>query len=409
MNDIILTNNRDRNLKHLLTEFGDRADKIKIVSAFFSDTEFILDWLDNSKKVDLLVSLRPPTNYYSLKTVQPKLGINIQFLGKEFHSKFYIFYDKGNPFACVIGSSNFTSGGLHRNIETNAILTNTKYLTEIEKHYTTLWEQSFLLQPTDLDNFKTVFDNFQKWANKTEKEQEELQKKILTKRTNKKTKIKVGKEAKQYFAFWRVVDNVKGMVNDISAKEYPNVPVYISIDHFWHWVKTVWSKENRPEPTTANRTTTIPQLFKEYCAWDKSNGNYTKQMSNTSKTLFSKLLSANNIDSLTKDQAKEIYGNLHSGAMRTRRFRADETFVQENSIQKIRTSLKYLLYSNDDLDLRIHNLCVNPDYKLSQFKSSGTQEIIGWVNPDKYPIRNDKADEALKMLGFDFGEERVYR
>lgn len=410
MDELILTNNGDRNLKHLLSELADKADSIKLATAFFSDTKFILDWLDNSKKVDLLVSLRPPTNYYSLRTVHAKLGINIQFLGDDFHSKFFIFYDNGKPFACVIGSSNFTSGGLHRNIETNAVLTDTKYLTEIEHHYTTLWEQSFLLQPTDLDDFKKVFDNFQQRAEKTAKEQEELQKKILTKRTNKKKKIKVGKEAKQYFAFWRVVDSVKGMVNEISAKEYPNVPVYISIDHFWHWVKTVWSKENRPKPTSANRDTTIPQLFKEYCNWDKSNNNYTKQMSNTSKTIFSKLLSEKHIDNLTTEEAKEIYGNLHSGAMRTRRFRADETFVKENSIQKIRTSLKYLLYSNDELDLRIHQLCDdNSPYKLKQLKSSGAQELIGWVNPDKYPIRNDKADKALGLLGLQLDEERVYR
>ncbi len=194
------------------------------------------------------------------------------------------------------------------------------------------------------------------------------------------------------------------MVNEISEKEYPNIPVYISIDHFWHWVKTVWSKENKPKPTFANRKSSIQKLFKEYCDWDKSHDNYTKQMAKTSRTLFAKLLSENNIDNLTKDEAQEIYSNLHSGAMRTRRFGADKTFVQNNSIQKIRTSLKYLLYSNDDLRLRIHNLCVNPVYKLSQIKSSGTQEIIGWVNPDKYPIRNDKADNALKLLGIELDE-----
>lgn len=404
MQDLILTNNGNRNLTHLLTELSDNADRIRIVTAFFSDTEFIIGWLDNSKQVDLLVSLRPPTNYYSLKTVYPKLGINIQFLGDDFHSKFFIFYHKGNPFACIIGSSNFTSGGLHKNIETNAILTDTKYLTEIEKHFTNLWEQSFLLQPTDLDNFKKVFDNFQKRAEQTEKEQSELQKKILTKRTSGKKKTKVSKEAKQYFSFWRVVDEVKEMVNEISEKEYPNIPVYISIDHFWHWVKTVWSKENRPKPTFANRKSSIQKLFKEYCDWDKSNDNYTKQMAKTSRTLFAKLLSKNNIDNLTKDEAQKIYSKLHSGAMQTRRFGADKTFVQENSIQKIKASLKYLLYSNDDLRLRIHNLCKNSNYELSQFKYSGTQEIIGWVNPETYPIRNAKADEALKLLGFELNE-----
>ncbi|ESS66226.1 phosphatidylserine/phosphatidylglycerophosphate/cardiolipin synthase [Methyloglobulus morosus KoM1] len=400
MQELIITNSGARNLKHLLAEYGDKADQIRIVTAFFSDTEFIINWLDNSKQVDLLVSLRPPTNYYSLKTVYPKIGINIQFLGVELHSKFFIFYRNGNPFACIIGSSNFTTGGLHKNIETNAIFTDTKYLNEIEKHFATLWEQSYLLQPTDLEPFKIVFDNFQKRAEKTEKEQSELQKKILTGRITRQKKSKVGKEAKQYYSFWRVVDDVKEMVNDISAKEYPNVPVYISIDHFWHWVMTVWNKENRPKPTSSYRKSAIPKLFKEYCDWDKSNNNFTKQMAITSRTLFAKLLSENNIDKLSEDEAQKIYSNLHSGAMRTRRFGSDKLFVQENHIKSIRASLKYLLYSNDEIDLRIHNLCVNPDYKLSQFKSSGTQEIIGWVSPDKYPIRNKKADDALKLLGF---------
>ncbi len=401
MQHIILTNDKDKNLKNILADFADKADTVKVATAFFSDTEFINHWLDNSKRVDLLVSLRPPTNYYSLKNVYSKLGINIQFLGDKFHSKFFIFYEKGQPFACIIGSSNFTAGGLYKNIETNAILSVPIYLTEIDNQFSNLWEQSFSLQPTDLENFKAVFDNFQKRAQQTENEQAELEKKILTKRTNKKTKLKVGKEAKQYFAFWRVVDEVKGIVNDISKQEYPNVPVYISIDHFWHWVKVVWAKENRPKPNANNRNTVIPKLFKEYCNWDKSSDNYTKEMAKTSKTLFARLLSESNIDKLTKDEARQVYANLHSGAMRKRRFGADEKFVTENSIQKIRTSLKYLLYSNDELDLRIHNLCLNPDFKLSQFKSSGTQELIGWVTPDKYPIRNDKADEALKLLGYD--------
>lgn len=407
MQELIITNNKDSNLKHLLRELSKSADRIRVVTAFFSDTAFIIDWLDNSKQVDLIVSLRPPTNYYSLKMVHPKLGINIQFLGDNLHSKFFIFYKSGKPFTCIIGSSNFTSGGLHKNIETNAILTDTKYLTEIEKHFTNLWEQSFLLQPTDLDDFKKVFDNFQKRAEKTEKEQDELQKKILTKRTSGKTKIKICKEAKQYFSFWRIVDEMKEIIKEISEKEYPNIPVYISIDHFWHWVKTVWSKENRPKPTFANRKSSIQKLFKEYCDWDKNGDNSTKKMYRTSKTLFAQLLSAKHIDKLTPKQAVEIFSNLHSTARPIRQFHADKSFIEKNNIQQIRASFKYLLYSNDDIGLRIHNLLTNPKFKLMFLGASGVQEINGWTRPTEYPIRNNKADDGLKLLGFILKEEKV--
>jgi hypothetical protein len=401
MQKLILTNYEENNLKKVISNFAYKADKIKIASAFFSNTKLINEWLNNSKQVDLLVSLRPPTNYYSLKSVQSNIGITIQFLGDDFHSKFFIFYNNGQPFACIIGSSNFTAGGLYKNIETNAIFTDTKYLQEIDIQFSSLWERSFSLQPTDLANFKTVFDNFQKREKETEKDQAEFEKKILTKRANQKKKSKIGKEAKLYFAFWRVIDEVKEMVNDISEQEYPKVPAYISIDHFWHWIKVVWAKENRSKPTIANRKTVIPKLFKEYCDWDKSTGNHTKKMAETSKTMFSKLLSKSNIDNLTKDDARQIYANLHSGGMRTRRFGADKKFIIENSIQKIRNSFKYLLYSNDELDLRIHNLCSNPKFKLSQFSSSSIQELIGWVTPDKYPMRNKKAYESLKLLAYE--------
>jgi len=401
MQEIILTNSKDRNLKDLLTELGEKADRIRIVSAFFSDTEFITNWLEKTKKVDLIISLRPPTNYYSIKTVFPKLGINIQFLGKEFHSKFYIFNNGGKAYACIIGSSNFTSGGLHKNIETNVILTDTKYLTAIEKEFANLWEQSFLLQPTDLEDYKSVFDNFQKRQEQTEKEQSELQKKILTKRTTEKTKIKILSEAKQYYSFWRVVDEVKEMVNEISENEYPNVPVYLAIDHFWHWVKTVWSKQDREKPTNTNRKLIIQKLFKEYCDWDKSQNNYTTQMTKTSKTVFANLLSENNINKLTQEQAIEIFSNLHSTGRTIKQFHSDKKFIEANSIQQIRKSLTYLLYSNDDISLRIHNLLANSEYKLKHLASSGIQEINGWTKPNEFPIRNDKADEAVKLLGFE--------
>jgi hypothetical protein len=129
-------------------------------------------------------------------------------------------------------------------------------------------------------------------------------------------------------------------------------------------------------------------------------------MAKKSKNLFGNLLSEKNIDTLSKEGARKIYANLHSGAMRTRRFGADEDFITQNSIERIRSSLKYLLYSNDELDLRIHQLCEpKSPLKLKQLKSSGSQELIGWVNPNKYPIRNDKADKALKFLGIDIEGE----
>lgn len=396
---IILTNSKDKSLKKVLTDFAESADSIKIATAFFSDTKFISAWLNDSKKVDLLISLRPPTNYYSLKDVHLKSGINIQFLGHEFHSKFLIFYSNEKPFACIVGSSNLTEGGLQKNIETNAILTNLTLVEELEEQFSILWRQSYLLRSVDLLRFKEVFIKFQNRNQQAQKEQSEFEKKIFNRRAVK-SEIKLAKEVKQYRVFREIIDEIKEMVIDISKAEYPNIPVNLTIDHFWHWIKKIWSKENRQKPTALNRSRLIPKLFKEYCKWDKSAENYTQEMARRSKALFANILSERNIDSLSKDQAKKIYANLHSGGMKATRFHSDEVFATENSIEKIRSSLKYLLYSKNEIELRIHNLCLNPDFKLHQFKFSGAQELIGWVMPEKYPIRNYKADFALKQLGY---------
>jgi hypothetical protein len=46
MNEIILTNDKAKNLTKILSGLGDKADSIKIASAFFSDINFITNWLD---------------------------------------------------------------------------------------------------------------------------------------------------------------------------------------------------------------------------------------------------------------------------------------------------------------------------------------------------------------------------
>ena len=250
-----------------------------------------------------------------------------------------------------------------------------------------------------MENFKSVFDNFQKRQVETEKEQLEFQRKILTERTKKK-KTKITQDALKYFSFWRVVDEVKSLVNEASNVEYPGIPVYIVIDHFWHWIKTVWSKQGRPKPSDLDRSKVIQSLFLEYCNWDKVHNNYTTVMAQTSKNIFTKFLSEDNIDQLTSEEALKIYSNLHSTGRTIKQFHSDKKFIETNSIQQIRKSFKYLLYSNDDIGLRIHNLLKNEEYKLKHLGSSGVQEINGWTKPNEYPIRNDKADEAVNLLGF---------
>jgi hypothetical protein len=70
----------------------------------------------------------------------------------------------------------------HKNIETNTVLTDNIYLKELVTHFSVLWDKWHLLQPTDLEKFKVVFDNFQKRNSQTVEEQNDFEKNILTDR-----------------------------------------------------------------------------------------------------------------------------------------------------------------------------------------------------------------------------------
>lgn len=398
----VITNTTSDNLRVKLKSLASKADSIEIAVAFFTDSELIKQWSNEKKKINLIVSLRPPTSFYSLKELQSALNVDISFLGNDFHSKFILFYKQKEFIGGIIGSSNFTSGGLVKNIETNIFIKDYETLSELQIHFNDLLQNSNLLQPTDLDNFETVYKN---WLARQVKENAELDKfksKTTKNRTKRKEKLRITKEARKYFEYWRIVDEIKDLVKEISDEAYPNIPSYLALDHFWHYVKVYWHKETDRNLNKNNQRQEIPKLFSKYIKWhsEVEKQNYPKFMMEQSKNVFQVYLSEKNIDKLTKAQAKEIFQNLHSSGMPIQRFNADEQFIAENNISRIRNSWKYLLYSNDDMDLKIHNLMKNPKYKLQRFGSSGIQEINGWTNPTAYPIRNDKADKALEILGY---------
>ena len=399
---MLITNSKDSTLKEKLRLFSFKADRIDIAVAFFSDTELLRHWENKMKKINLIVSLRPPTNYYSLNDLKSSVNIGMNFLGKDFHSKFIIFHRQKEIIGAVIGSSNFTSHGLEKNIETNIFIQDPEILSELKDHFNELLKESNLLQPTDLDKYKIVYDD---WLSRQKKEEIAL-KRFETNITKNRAKRnqKISKEAIQFKEYWGIVDEIKDLIKNISDKNYPNIPYYFAIDHFWHYIKNYWYEREGITLTKSNQRKEIPKIFNEYIKWhrDEEKQNSPKWALNQSKNIFQVYLSEKNIDKLSRPQAKEIFQCLHSTAIPIKRFQADVKFIKKNSIKQIRASLKYLLYSNDDIETRIDNLIKNPKYKLHRLGASGVQEINGWTKPTIFPIRNKKSDRAIEILGYSF-------
>ncbi len=404
MNPEIITNNvSELSIRDKIQEFLPKSNKVIIAVAFFNDSELIKQILESGSTVTLIVSLRPPTNYYALKDVLHKDNLNTFYLGPEFHSKIYAFIDnKKAIISSIVGSSNLTSGGLDNNIETNVILQDINSLKQIDKLLQDIQDLSTILQPDTLDAYKERYDRFMK-QNPPEKTP-----KAATKHKPGKQNFKVSKKSSEYYEFWKVADKVKDLVKDISIKEYPEIPIYLVIDHFWHWIVKICHPDRLlvlQNSDDLTKTKYIPVLFRDYCKWDKSESGktaptYTESMPINSRKL-QKLLSKSKLQVLDKNNALEVYRSFHATQSLIQRFDADKIFIKENKISSIRESFNYLLYSNDPIDIRIHSMTSpNGEYRLKQFGPSCVQELLGWVNPEKMPIRNMKADKAIRLLGF---------
>jgi len=380
-------------LRKTVIKLAEESDQLLFAVAFFNEKTLVEKWLDSEKTVSLIISLRWPTDYYVLKELLHRERLKIFHYRNRFHSKIYCFFKGGEIHASIIGSSNFTNGGLETNIETNVLIEKTGILDSIENQLNHIKNGASILQPNELEDYKEEFDRFRK-ANK--------------KRPTKKTKSTNGKNQRVptkdsgYIDFWKVADRVKYLIQKIADKRYPTVPTYLVLDHFWHWIVQVCDQD-KLERLKKNRKIIekqIPVLFKEYCDWDKKERKYTKLMLARSNNIQS-LLSKNNISKLTIKQAMEVYSSFHATRSIMQRFDADDDFLTENSINDIRRTFKYILYSKDAIQLRIHNsISINSKYKLVQFGASCVQELIGWFYPKKYPIRNNKADKAIKLLGY---------
>ena len=72
----VITNATSDNLRIKLKSLASIADSIEIAVAFFSDSELIKLWNHEQKKINLIVSLRPSTSYYSLKDLQSALNVD---------------------------------------------------------------------------------------------------------------------------------------------------------------------------------------------------------------------------------------------------------------------------------------------------------------------------------------------
>lgn len=388
--EIITNNLNDRFFADFFRQSSGKRSLFRAAVAYFTSDTFISEFAGASidNQVHLIVSLNPPTSYHALKSILWRTNVRVDFVATGLHSKIYMLDANGIEPIAAIGSSNLTSGGLWRNIETNVLLRGMEIKEcNLDSHFSHICRLAATLTPEVLEDYKEEFEEFSKSKATQPKRAKSLLQPVQ--------RLKV-RAAQSFVEFWREVYCVHELVLDASLEFFPGLPVYSAIDYFWHYVVSI-SGEAEVEGMIRRhgRDEAIRELFRRYGKWENEGEQYWRALSQKVEFIKS-ALSPSAIGELSMSQARDVYASLHSSQMAIQRFRRDEDFTTDNTIEAIIETFSMLLHSDRRIEFRIDAALTT--HKLKHFGPSNVQELNGWYHPARYPVRNSLAEKALVIL-----------
>jgi len=109
------------------------------------------------------------------------------------------------------------------------------------------------------------------------------------------------------------------------------------------------------------------------------------------------ILAEDKIDFLSKSDIDKAYGLLWSV---DKRF--EKELTKNNDVSKICKTMKYLLYSKDDIFTRYEKVKTDPNYRLKTFSDSRISELFIKVRPDtNISLVNKRIIELVRRLGLE--------
>lgn len=148
----------------VLEEYATQAKSVCIAVALAKDKALdILNLMPKSCKVRLIVGVDLPTPIPLLKNFRTLYGDNARIYNNVvFHPKVYLFELKNCRTVAVLGSSNFTSGGLYSNIELSIEFDDQPQIDEIKNWFHQLFISSQPITDEFLDKYRTYAEQQEK-------------------------------------------------------------------------------------------------------------------------------------------------------------------------------------------------------------------------------------------------------
>lgn len=382
--------------------FNSENKKIKIAVAFFNDADFIMDLLKENCDIDLIIRLNSGTRPEAVKKIfnLQNEHLKIRFYSSTlFHPKLYIIEND----SVFIGSSNLTSSGMQRNCEVNIKI---EYKEELFKELMELFDYYWI--QADVLTLESV--NIFCEAMKLKKEDSDAFERSVAKKLGetfpgkesmtdtKKEENSLADFRRTYQDFTQAFNYLKTFYESTLDRKWSQVPIHIELDRFLSWI---WDRHKKLNSSGKHESkniikTRVQELKTQFIT--SSLPGYEKALNNYFE-LREAFESEASVNALSDSELLEILRNIFSFKQGPERYHKDE-FIKVNSLDKIKNTLKYLLFSDkDDYVKRFYECTKNEVYKLDFFGSSSIQELYGNVNKDNIPTCNDRIKNSLCFLG----------
>jgi len=158
---------------------------------------------------------------------------------------------------------------------------------------------------------------------------------------------------------------------------------------------------------TQEQKSTLEKHGKEFQTWITTDkGRESLKEHREHELFFKDKLSENNIDKIQENDFADIYKKLWaSNVWRNKDWYIQNKLLAPNGIEKIKSELKKLLYSDNNLVERYNEFKSN----IKGFGISYLSEILHMVFSEKYCLWNDKPKTVLPALNLDILPERFFK
>ncbi len=394
------------NLKFFLNEVC-KNTRVKIAVAFFTEYNEIEKMLENGCSIDLIVRLNDGTSPEALSRIYKKPNVKVcYYTSTYFHPKLYLI-----PNVCAfIGSSNLTKNALTTNNEINLkvdVEEDAELFDELDSLFNDYWEQAMPLESDVLNKFIELNQRKIPGFKDYSKELGEVSFKNVIGGAEKSKKDSFIEDfKKKYILYVQAFRKLERMYMVSEDRRWGSAPLRIEVDRFLFWLgETQYSKEewNIGEEYIEQKIGNIVRTLKP--DFLKSDNKYLSYATDNYYTLNTVFGSETKIQNLNQDEMFEALCNIyafhdarlwHKGGLETLK----KDFLSTNDFQKIKTTIKYLIYGKDDFIKRIYNCIYSENYKLNYFGSAAVKELFGYMNKEDFPVYNGRVMKSMSFLGF---------